>query len=55
MKEHTKTIAAVVAALNEIEVKGADNLNRLLASIQTLTKLKGEMENEADHEHRENV
>lgn len=55
MKEHILTIAAVIAALDKIEVKGEANLNGLLASIQTLKTLKGAMENEADHQHRENV
>jgi len=55
MNEHIRTITAVIAELDRIEVKGETNLNSLLASIQTLKKLKGEMENEADHQHRENV
>lgn len=55
MNPHIQTIAAVIATLNKIEVKGSDNLNALLASIQTLTAMKGEMENETDHQHRENV
>jgi hypothetical protein len=50
MKEHTKTVAAVIATLDKIEVKGEENLNALLASIQTLKKLKGAMENEADNQ-----
>lgn len=55
MNERIQTIAAVLATLNKIEVKGAENLNGLLACIQTLTALKGEMENDADHKPRENV
>lgn len=55
MTEHIQTIAAVIATLNKIEVKGEANLNGLLASIQTLQTLKGAMENETDHQHRENA
>jgi len=50
VKDHIKTIAAVIATLDKIEVKGEENLNSLLASIQTLKKLKGAMEDETDNQ-----
>lgn len=50
MKEYSKTIAAVIATLDKIEVKGEVNLNGLLASIQTLKGLKEKMENETDNQ-----
>lgn len=34
------TITAVICTLNQIEVHGKDNLNRLLACIQELEKLR---------------
>lgn len=36
------TITAVICTLNQIEVHGKDNLNRLLACIQELEKLRGQ-------------
>lgn len=55
MNPHIQTIAAVVATLNKVKVEGEEDMNRMLASIQTLKAMKGEMENEADHQCRENV
>lgn len=55
MKEQIQNITAVIATLDKIEVKGEENMSRLLACIQTLKTLKGAMENEADHQQRENV
>lgn len=40
-------IKSVIATLNNIEVKGAGNLSRLLACIQTLEEV---IQNAADHE-----
>lgn len=39
-------LKSVIATLNNIEVKGAGNLSRLLACIQTLEEV---LENAADH------
>ena len=43
-------IQMIVNALNEIEVKGEQNLNLLLASIQELNKIMAEVTNEAHPE-----
>ena len=39
-----KIIHQIIDALNKVEVKGADNLDRLLASIQGLQRLDAEVE-----------
>ena len=39
----------VIATLDNIEVHGKENLNRLLACIQTLENVCAEVENEADN------
>ena len=36
-------------ALSQIEVKGENNLNLLLASIQTVRKVKNSLKEESDH------
>lgn len=41
------TIQAVINTLNIIPVSGAENLDRMLGCIQTLEKLKANMENKA--------
>lgn len=43
-------IQLVINALNEIEVRGERNLNLLLASIQTLTELLAEGNDESHSE-----
>lgn len=47
--DHINTLNSVIYVLNTIEVKGKANLDRLLASIQTLEKMKEEMQHETDH------
>lgn len=39
-----RTIDAVKASLNRVEVHGEGNLNALLAAIQTLSALRGTLE-----------
>lgn len=43
------SIMAVINTLNTVEVKGRDNMNRLLGSIVTLEKLAAELEKENDN------
>jgi len=47
-------VASVIFALNKVEVKGKENLNGLLACIQTLEKLKNAMEQEVTKNAAEN-
>ena len=56
MRLDTKTLNALLATLNQIEVKGKQNLDRLLACIQTLERMKEEAENDgAFNEQEEDV
>lgn len=43
------SILAVINTLNTVELKGRDNMNRLLGSIVTLEKLVTEIEKENDN------
>ena len=40
-------IQAVINTLNQVTVSGADNLNKLLSSIQALTNIKSALQNPA--------
>lgn len=52
----TKMLASVIVTLNKVEVKGADNMTRLLGSIRSLEEiLKGAKAGEADNQQRENI
>lgn len=53
--EQLESLAAelgnVGLALSQIEVKGENNLNLLLASIQTVRRIKKSLKEGADHEN----
>lgn len=57
MMNHATTLGNIGIALSQVEVKGEDNLNYLLASIQQIRKVKNALkecaEHEAENEHRE--
>lgn len=53
-----QTMAALLATLNSITVQGEDNLNRLLACIQTVKKALAAADNaqkEAHNAHHDNI
>lgn len=53
-----QTMAALLATLNGITVQGEDNLNKLLACIQTVKKALAAADNvqkEAHNAHHDNV
>ena len=49
----TTMIRCVIATLNDIEVKGKDNLDKLLGSIMALEGVAQMMEQPAPEEHKE--
>lgn len=48
------TLTNVIYTLNLVEVKGKENLNRLLACIQTLEEFKAALETEVKKNATEN-
>lgn len=54
MKAHVLTLGNIGLALSQVEVKGEENLNYLLAAIQQIRKVKNALkecaENEAENE-----
>lgn len=50
MEQYIMQINRIIYTLNLVDVHGKDNLERLLASIQTLEKLREGMENAAANE-----
>lgn len=48
-------LSAVINVLNSIEVHGKNNLNALLACIQTLEEILQEVNNATDNKHGQNV
>lgn len=50
---NTTMIRCVIATLNDIEVKGKDNLDKLLGSIMALEGIVQQMEQPAPEEHKE--
>lgn len=49
----TTMIRCVIATLNDIEVKGKDNMDKLLGSIMALEGFAQMMEQPAPEEHKE--
>lgn len=49
----TTMIRCVIATLNDIEVKGKDNLDKLLGSIMALEGVAQMLEQPAPEEHKE--
>ena len=49
MNEAVQLLNAVLNTLNDIEVKGAKNLNALLGCMQTLEEVRNKLIKEEDH------
>ena len=50
LENHVLTLGNVGIALSQVEVKGEDNLNYLLASIQQIRRVKNALKECAEHE-----
>lgn len=49
MEEYIAKINRIIYTLNLVSVRGKENLDSLLASIQALEKMKEDMQHETDH------
>ena len=50
-----QTMRALLATLNSVTVQGEENLNKLLACIQTVKKALAETQKEAHNAHHDSV